>query len=95
MADQPDSAFAAAQERHRKLSLQVTRLEVEIEAATRQVAQLEEEALRLFGVSDPAKLKALLEERTAANERSKQEFSQALTALEAALAALQVDNAAR
>lgn len=88
MQEPIDTAFVEAQEQHRKLTTQVTRLEVEIETATKQVAQLEDEAIRLFGTKDLNKLRALLAERTAANESRKTAFVAAVNQLAQELAAL-------
>lgn len=86
--------FLAAQERHRKLATQATRLEVEIEAATKQVQLLEAEAFALFGTSDIAKLTDILAQRQAANESRKASFIQAVSQLETELDLLRASFAA-
>lgn len=83
-----DNAFAVSQEQHRKLTTQLTRLEVEIEAAGNQVKKLGEDAVKLFGTSDLDALKSLLEARIAENNRKKLEFIEAVGKLERDVAAL-------
>jgi len=80
--------FASAQERHRQLTTQATRLEVEVEAAAKQVKALEAEAIAQFGTADLSELTKLLESRQAANEAKKAAFVQDVNKLEAELGAL-------
>ena len=71
--------------RHQKLAQRLTKVQVEVETATRQLRDAQEEAQREFGTSDLNSLRALYEQREADNARMVAEFVAQLDSLEQAL----------
>lgn len=72
--------------RHQALAERRQRLQVELEAAARQLEEAESEAEREFGTRDLNELRELYAKREEENERKVSEFVSALDALEASLA---------
>lgn len=62
-----------------------TRLEVELQAARRQLAEAQQEAEQEFGTSDLDKLRALFRDREERNNKAVEAFLDALTEAENSL----------
>jgi len=72
--------------RHAALTERRQRVQVELEAAARQLEEAQAEAERDFGTRDLAELRALYAQREQENERKVSQFIDDLNALEASLA---------
>lgn len=69
-------------ERHKSLSERRTRVEVEVQAASRQLEEAQQEAMEEFGIRDLEGLRTVYKEREQSNESLLQKFAQELDTVE-------------
>lgn len=77
--------FEALKKRHDQLEREKVRLDAQIEAQERELAQLRADAEERFGTSDPARLEEMLAEMERANEERLRQFEVNLVTVERSL----------